>query len=262
MKQLTLLVQIVVTLFGALLSAPTHGQATIGTCSLRALRLGPTNAMNVANLRLTAHRISLSRGRSFDLNLPEGFEISVAAQGHEAGALHGGEYGARIYVDQKYNALARKITCRNVPPAYVAFAAHSSPLGLDYFGASNSAELNASWLVALHGSTKKSLNHGYRLVRLSGAAPTTPDDFITGFLQGRKVNGRPADVLRFGTEAFLFTDDYAGVVYYVYKSRGSTTNLSRSSIRNSQLRTHVLDVTALRRELHVRRYKESPLGNS
>ena len=421
MKQLTLLLQVVVTLFAASLSAPKQRQATIGTRSLRAPRLGPTNAMIVATLRLTPHRISLSGGRSFDLNLPEGFEISVAAQGlkrvrfmakspddrifvtdmysladnrkgavyildrfdptdrrfkrvlpylkglrnpnsiafytdqtgttwlylalterlvrykYESGentptgqpevlttfpdyglgykyggghltrtvvigdnnkiyvsvgsscnaceeteevrasilemdpdgrnrryfarglrnavglrwvngqlfgtnmgadhlgdnrpadtlytikdgANYGWPYcfqnGARVYVDQKYNALARKMNCRNVPSAYVAFAAHSSPLGLDYFDASNTAELNGSWVVALHGSTKKSLNRGYRLVRLSGAAPNPPDDFITGFLQGRKVNGRPADVLRFGTDAFLFSDDYAGVVYYVYK---------------------------------------------
>jgi len=127
------------------------------------------------------------------------------------------QYGARVYADQKHNAPATKMNCRNVPSAYVAFAAHSSPLGLDYFGAGHTAELNGTWLVALHGSTKKSLNRGYRLVRLSGAAPSRPDDFITGFLEGRKVNGRPADVLNFGTNAFLFTDDYAGVVYYVYK---------------------------------------------
>jgi Cu/Ag efflux protein CusF len=32
-------------------------------------------------LRLVPHRISLANGKSFDLNLPEGFAISVAAQG-------------------------------------------------------------------------------------------------------------------------------------------------------------------------------------
>ena len=37
------------------------------------------------------------------------------------------------------------------------------------------------------------------------------------FLQGNKVHGRPVDVLAFGKDAFLLTDDYAGVVYYVYK---------------------------------------------
>src|SRR5258705_10332623 len=32
-------------------------------------------------LRLTPHHISLANGQSFNLNLPDGFEISVAAQG-------------------------------------------------------------------------------------------------------------------------------------------------------------------------------------
>ena len=30
------------------------------------------------------------------------------------------------------------------------------------------------------------------------------------------INGRPADVFSFGKDAFLLTDDYSGVVYYVY----------------------------------------------
>jgi glucose/arabinose dehydrogenase len=41
-------------------------------------------------------------------------------------------------------------------------------------------------------------------------------DFITGFLDGIVINGRPADVFSFGKDAFLVTDDYSGVVYYVY----------------------------------------------
>ncbi len=34
-----------------------------------------------ATARLAPHHISLANGRSFDLNLPEGYEISIAAQG-------------------------------------------------------------------------------------------------------------------------------------------------------------------------------------
>lgn len=48
-------------------------------------------------------------------------------------------------------------------------------------------------------------------------SPAAPQDFLTGFLQGDKVNGRPADVFRYGSDAFLVTDDRAGVVYYVYR---------------------------------------------
>lgn len=127
--------------------------------------------------------------------------------------------GAGRFPDGKFNPGGRKMKCRTVPPAYAAFDAHSSPLGLEYFDASSAAELKESFLVTLHGSTKRSLNRGYRVVRIPGTAQRSivPEDFITGFLEGKVVHGRPADVFRFGTDAFLLTDDYAGVVYYVYK---------------------------------------------
>jgi hypothetical protein len=31
------------------------------------------------------------------------------------------------------------------------------------------------------------------------------------------IYGRPCDVLRVGSDSFLLTDDYAGVIYYVRK---------------------------------------------
>jgi glucose/arabinose dehydrogenase len=141
----------------------------------------------------------------------------------EEGANYGWPYcyqsGSRILPDFKFNARGLKMNCRNVPRAYAAFDAHSSPLGFEYFGASDSLGLNDSFLVALHGSTKKGLNRGYRLVRARGAGASSakPEDFINGFLQAGKTHGRPVDVLSFGGHGFLLTDDYAGVVYYVYK---------------------------------------------
>jgi glucose/arabinose dehydrogenase len=102
-----------------------------------------------------------------------------------------------------------------VPEALTPFPAHSSPLGLEHFDSSNSSDLAGSFLVALHGSTKKSLRRGYRVVRIpeKGGAMR---DFITGFFEFPVINGRPADVFSFGKDAFLLTDDYSGVVYYVY----------------------------------------------
>ncbi|HEY0003191.1 MAG TPA: hypothetical protein VGB17_00175 [Pyrinomonadaceae bacterium] len=128
--------------------------------------------------------------------------------------------GPKIYPDNAFNPRQKKMSCRSMPLAFAAFAAHSSPLGFDYFDAGNTPDLSDYFLVALHGSTKKSLNHGYRVVRLrggGGALSAAPEDFITGFLQSGKVYGRPADILSFGKDAFLLTDDYAGVVYYIYK---------------------------------------------
>ncbi len=139
------------------------------------------------------------------------------------GANYGWPYcfqsGPGRFPDTKFNPRGRKLNCRKVPNAYAAFDAHSSPLGLEYFDGTHAPELSDSFLVGLHGSTKKSLDRGYRVVRVRarGGKPAQPEDFIKGFLQGDKVYGRPVDILNLGSDAFLLTDDYAGVVYYVYK---------------------------------------------
>ena len=124
--------------------------------------------------------------------------------------------GARLFPDPEFNPRGRRLRCRDVPRALAAFDAHSAPLGLEHFGAGEPEELSGSFLVALHGSTNRSLGRGYRVVRVPerGGAPA---DFITGFQQAGKVYGRPADILGRGPGAFLLTDDHAGVVYYVYK---------------------------------------------
>jgi len=75
--------------------------------------------------------------------------------------------------------------------------------------------LKNSFLVALHGSSDLKLKRGYRIMRVRGRG--LPQDFINGFLQNGKVYGRPVDVMKVGADAFLFTDDYAGVVYYVFR---------------------------------------------
>lgn len=123
--------------------------------------------------------------------------------------------GPKIYPDPKFNVNGEKFDCAQVPRALTPFPAHSSPLGLEYFDSKNSTDLANSFLVALHGSTNKSLRRGYKVVRIrqNGAS----SDFITGFFELSRINGRPADVFSFGKDAFLLTDDYGGVVYYVYK---------------------------------------------
>jgi glucose/arabinose dehydrogenase len=123
--------------------------------------------------------------------------------------------GAKIYPDPKLNVGGAKFDCAKVPEALTPFPAHSSPLGLEYFD-SSFGELGNSFLVALHGSTRKSLRRGYRVVRISDSRPGVVEDFITGFFESPlKINGRPADIFRFDQNGFLLTDDHAGVVYYI-----------------------------------------------
>jgi glucose/arabinose dehydrogenase len=136
--------------------------------------------------------------------------------------------GPGRFPDPKFNLGGKKLNCRNVPQAYAAFDAHSSPLGFEFFDSLDlgpvpklgyGGPLRDSFLVALHGSTKRSLNRGYRVVRLQQGRKTedAPEDFVNGFLSAGKVNGRPVDILSFGVNGFLLTDDSAGVVYYVYE---------------------------------------------
>jgi glucose/arabinose dehydrogenase len=107
-------------------------------------------------------------------------------------------------------------SCEHVPAAYTTFAAHSSPLGLVYFGEHNTV-LRDSFLVALHGAGHPGLGTGYRVVRLT-PGDHTAHDFLTGFLTRNAagvplVHGRPCGLLRLAPDTFLLTDDYLGLVY-------------------------------------------------
>lgn len=109
--------------------------------------------------------------------------------------------------------------CSHVPPAYTTFAAHSSPLGMAWFGAGDS-RLKGSFLVALHGASRPRIGTGYRVVRFS-PGDRAPKDFITGFLTDGgngtpAVHGRPCGLLRVGPDSFLLTDDKLGLVYFVH----------------------------------------------
>ena len=140
--------------------------------------------------------------------------VYILKDGMDAGWPHCYQFQNKVYADPKF---PRSGGCKNVPLAFTSFGAHSSALGLEYFTDEDTSDANLqnAFLVGLHGSTKVSLNRGYR-VALVGA-DRKPKDFITGFLENKKINGRPCDVMKFEKDSFLITDDKAGVIYYVYK---------------------------------------------
>lgn len=109
-------------------------------------------------------------------------------------------------------------SCDHVPAAYTSFLAHSSPLGLAYFGADNPI-LHDSFLVALHGASHPHIGTGYRIVRFT-PGNRTPQNFMLGFLttiKGRPiVHGRPCGLLHLGPDSFLLTDDYLGLIYSIH----------------------------------------------
>jgi glucose/arabinose dehydrogenase len=121
----------------------------------------------------------------------------------------------RIIADPK---LKRRAGCRSVPRPYAVLPARSSALGFDYFDdAETSPMIKDAFLVSLHGSTNKAIGHGYKIVIMRKGERL--QDFLTGFLKGKTVNGRPCDILKLDANSFLFTDDHAGIVYLVRKRR-------------------------------------------
>ena len=119
----------------------------------------------------------------------------------------------KIYRDTKYNRLK---SCRNVPRSYAYFPAHSSALGFDYFDDAGADEsIKNAFLVSLHGSTDKDIGSGYKIVMMRKGEKL--QDFISGFLQGKTVVGRPCDILKLSANSFLFTDDHSGIIYLVRK---------------------------------------------
>lgn len=113
-----------------------------------------------------------------------------------------------------------QMDCTKASPVYASFLAHSSPLGLEYFAADNRLLAN-SFVIALHGPSHARIGTGYRVVRLSPAAPH-PQNLILGFLSqesGRPaVKGRPCGLLRTAPDTFLLSDDLNGVIYFVHPS--------------------------------------------
>ena len=136
-----------------------------------------------------------------------------------SGADYGWPYchsnNGRIFADPK---LKRRGGCANVTRPYAWFPARSSALGFEYFTDPETPDvLKNAFVVALHGSTDKDIGHGYKIVIMRKGKPL--QNFITGFLQGKTIHGRPCDIMKLSPDSFLFTDDNKGVVYYVRKTR-------------------------------------------
>ncbi|HVF46902.1 MAG TPA: hypothetical protein VNA17_04985 [Pyrinomonadaceae bacterium] len=133
------------------------------------------------------------------------------------GADYGWPYchssNGKIFADPKFK---RPGGCTDVPAPYAWFPSRSSALGFDYFDDSEAPDpIKNAFLVALHGSTNKTIGHGYKVVIMRKGEKL--QDLITGFLAGGKVLGRPCDIMKLDANSFLLSDDYAGVVYLVRK---------------------------------------------
>ncbi len=102
-------------------------------------------------------------------------------------------------------------------PSYIDIPAHSAPLGLAFVPEEGwPEEYWYNLLVAYHGSWNRSTPTGYKIVRMKLDAKgnySGSEDFISGWLDGKAVSGRPVDLLIQPGGNLYITDDFAGVIY-------------------------------------------------
>lgn len=150
-------------------------------------------------------------------NLPPD-EINIIREGNDYGWPYC--YGNKVSDSGFNDSNAGRIRCESTEPPVYEIPAHNAPLGLEFI---RSAQFPPDWendlLVAYHGSWNSSTPVGYKIVHLkvSDNRITASDDFLTGFLQGETVLGRPADLAFDASGNLYVSDDNAGMVYIIQK---------------------------------------------
>ena len=95
---------------------------------------------------------------------------------------------------------------------------HVASLGMRFYsGTQFPPEYRNQIFIAEHGSWNRSTKIGYRIsmVRIENGRGVAYESFASGWLQGEKVWGRPADVLVMPDGSLLVSDDYAGAIYRI-----------------------------------------------
>ena len=180
---------------------------------------------NAVGMRFVSDTLFLTNmgADHFGDDAPDDPMFSVSASALREGKL---DYGwphcyyseGKAKRDERFASGFSRADCQSAPDAFAFFGAHSSPLGLDYFGADSTVPLlKEHFLVALHGASNKKLDRGYRVVSVDGRTDGHGQvrDLITGFINRGVVRGRPCDILKLSENSFLLSDDTANVIYYV-----------------------------------------------
>ena len=108
--------------------------------------------------------------------------------------------------------------CKDFVAPVQQLGAHVAALGMRFYtGTQFPAAYRQQIFIAEHGSWNRSKKAGYRvmLVRLKDGKAVAYESFASGWLQGDKVWGRPADVLVLPDGSLLVSDDHAGAIYRI-----------------------------------------------
>ena len=108
--------------------------------------------------------------------------------------------------------------CRDFTAPAQNLGPHVASLGMRFYaGKAFPSEYRNQIFIAEHGSWNRTKKIGYRvtLVRLENGKAVSYEPFASGWLQGEKVWGRPADILVMPDGSLLVSDDYAGAIYRI-----------------------------------------------
>ena len=105
-----------------------------------------------------------------------------------------------------------------VAPAQ-ALGPHVAPLGVKFYtGSQFPAAMRGQVFIAEHGSWNRSERIGYRVTRVrlgDDGKGVEYVPFVTGWLDGERVRGRPVDLLVQPDGSMLVSDDAQGRIYRV-----------------------------------------------
>jgi len=152
--------------------------------------------------------------------------------------VEGGDYGWPVAngnrrLDPDFGSGNEARAAASLPPAH-PFGAHNAPLGIVFLRSERQPEgYRGRALVALHGSWNRTRKDGYKVVSLAWTegGSIREEDFLTGFLSGEDVIGRPVDVAEAADGTIFVSDDYAGAIYRVARADAGVVASAPVSLR-------------------------------
>ncbi len=122
--------------------------------------------------------------------------------------------------------ISKEQYCATTEPAALEHAAHSAPIGMTFYDASQfPADYRHDAFVVFRGSWNRQDPSGYKVsrVRFENGKPTGFEDFLTGFLteNGAAHLGRLAGIAVAADGSVLVSDDTNGAIYRISYAAGS-----------------------------------------
>jgi glucose/arabinose dehydrogenase len=110
-------------------------------------------------------------------------------------------------------------SCSEFNPPIVKLGPHVAPLGMKFYtGNQFPPEYSDNLFIAEHGSWNRHQKNGYRIERVTAnpdGSNASQEIFASGWVDGNKILGRPADVIVAPDGSLLISDDQAGAIYQI-----------------------------------------------